>query len=131
MPPKKRTTTTTTNPMTDAQLKAPIAEGVADVLVEIKANRTSRNGDDSHDFRTGSKRTERAARKCNYSDFLDCQPLNFKGTEGVGNALMWWNSHVKTIGHDVAYAMTWKALKKMMTDKYCPRGEIKKLEIEL
>ncbi|GJV89171.1 putative reverse transcriptase domain-containing protein [Tanacetum coccineum] len=36
-----------------------------------------------------------------------------------------------TVGHDVAYAMTWKTLKKMMTDKYCPRGEIKKLEIEL
>ncbi|GJZ27681.1 putative reverse transcriptase domain-containing protein [Tanacetum coccineum] len=31
----------------------------------------------------------------------------------------------------VAYAMDWKALKKMMTIKYCPRGEIKKLEIEL
>ncbi|GJR95330.1 reverse transcriptase domain-containing protein [Tanacetum coccineum] len=32
---------------------------------------------------------------------------------------------------DVAYAMDWKTLKKMMTDKYCPRGEIKKLEIKL
>ncbi|GJX33669.1 putative reverse transcriptase domain-containing protein [Tanacetum coccineum] len=32
---------------------------------------------------------------------------------------------------DVAYAMNWKALKKMMIVKYCPRGEIKKLEIEL
>ncbi|GKC27459.1 putative reverse transcriptase domain-containing protein [Tanacetum coccineum] len=50
---------------------------------------------------------------------------------GVGNALTWWNSHVKTVSHEVAYGMTWKALKKMMTDKYCPRGEIKKLEIEL
>ncbi|GJQ98633.1 reverse transcriptase domain-containing protein [Tanacetum coccineum] len=48
-----------------------------------------------------------------------------------GNALTWWNSHVKTVTHDVAYAMTWKTLKKMMTDKYCPRGEIKKLEIEM
>ncbi|GJU84739.1 putative reverse transcriptase domain-containing protein [Tanacetum coccineum] len=47
-----------------------------------------------------------------------------------GNALTWWNSHVRTVGHNVAYAMTWKTLKKM-TDKYCPRGEIKKLEIEL
>ncbi|GKB37018.1 putative reverse transcriptase domain-containing protein [Tanacetum coccineum] len=36
-----------------------------------------------------------------------------------------------TIGHDAAYVMSWKTLKKMMTDKYCPRGEIKKLEIEL
>ncbi|GJZ00172.1 putative reverse transcriptase domain-containing protein [Tanacetum coccineum] len=37
----------------------------------------------------------------------------------------------KTITQDVAYAMDWKALKKMMIVKYCPRGKIKKLEIEL
>ncbi|GJY18134.1 putative reverse transcriptase domain-containing protein [Tanacetum coccineum] len=49
----------------------------------------------------------------------------------LGNALTWWNSHMKTITQDVAYAMDWKALKKMMRFKYCPRGEIKKLEIEL
>ncbi|GJS66149.1 reverse transcriptase domain-containing protein [Tanacetum coccineum] len=48
-----------------------------------------------------------------------------------GNALTWWNSHVRTVGHDVAYAMPWKTLKKMMTDKYCSRSEIKKLEIEM
>ncbi|GJX98338.1 putative reverse transcriptase domain-containing protein [Tanacetum coccineum] len=39
----------------------------------------------------------------------------------LGSALTWWNSHVRTVGHDVAYAMTWTNLKKMMTDKYCPR----------
>ncbi|GJR03005.1 reverse transcriptase domain-containing protein [Tanacetum coccineum] len=47
------------------------------------------------------------------------------------NALTWWNSHIKTVGHDAAYGMPWKTLMKMMTDKYCPRGEIKKLEIEI
>ncbi|GKF80031.1 reverse transcriptase domain-containing protein, partial [Tanacetum coccineum] len=30
-----------------------------------------------------------------------------------------------------AYAMTWDVLKKKMTNKYCPQGEIRKLEIEL
>nr|GEZ95767.1 reverse transcriptase domain-containing protein [Tanacetum cinerariifolium] len=49
----------------------------------------------------------------------------------LGSALTWWNSHVKTIGHDVTYAMTWTKLKKKMTDRYCPRGEIKKLEVEM
>ncbi|GJR77911.1 reverse transcriptase domain-containing protein [Tanacetum coccineum] len=49
----------------------------------------------------------------------------------LGNVLTWWNSYMKTVTQDVAYAMDWKALKKMMTVKYCPRGEIKKLEIEL
>ncbi|GJU62196.1 hypothetical protein Tco_1244031 [Tanacetum coccineum] len=119
------------------------------------------NDDDSYNSGSG-RRTERAARECTYSYFLKCQPLNFKGTEGVvgltqwfekmesvfhisnctvtcqikfltctlqRNALTWWNSHVKTISHDVAYGMTWKTLKKMMTGKYCPKGKIKKLDV--
>ncbi|GKB58784.1 putative reverse transcriptase domain-containing protein [Tanacetum coccineum] len=49
----------------------------------------------------------------------------------LGNALTWWNSHMKTVTQDVAYAMDWKALKKIITVKYYSRGEIKKLEIEL
>ncbi|GKG20428.1 reverse transcriptase domain-containing protein, partial [Tanacetum coccineum] len=49
----------------------------------------------------------------------------------LASALTWWNSHVSTVGHDVAYAMTWTDLKKNMTDKYCLRVEIKKLEAEL
>ncbi|GJZ78680.1 putative reverse transcriptase domain-containing protein, partial [Tanacetum coccineum] len=35
------------------------------------------------------------------------------------------------VGHNAAYGMTWKTLMKRMTDKYCPRGEIKKLEIKM
>ncbi|GJY54981.1 reverse transcriptase domain-containing protein [Tanacetum coccineum] len=33
--------------------------------------------------------------------------------------------------NEVAYAMTWSDLKKKMTTKYCPRNEIKKIEVEL
>ncbi|GJV78498.1 putative reverse transcriptase domain-containing protein [Tanacetum coccineum] len=106
----KRTTATTT-PMTDAQIKALIAQGVATALAEYVAHRSSRNGDDSHKSGNGVIK------------FATCTLL--------GNALTWWNSHVKTVGHDAAYRMPWKTLKKMMTEKYCPRGEIKKPEIEL
>ncbi|GJR02677.1 putative reverse transcriptase domain-containing protein [Tanacetum coccineum] len=49
----------------------------------------------------------------------------------LGTALTWWNGHVRTLGHDVVYAMTWGTFKKKLTDKYCPNGEIKKLEIKL
>ncbi|GJX18511.1 hypothetical protein Tco_0221188 [Tanacetum coccineum] len=35
------------------------------------------------------------------------------------------------VGHDLAYRMPWKTLMKMMTENYCPRSEIKKLETEL
>ncbi|GJS45873.1 putative reverse transcriptase domain-containing protein [Tanacetum coccineum] len=48
----------------------------------------------------------------------------------LGAALTWWNGQIKTLDLD-AYSMTWEVLKKKMTNKYCPQGEIKKLEIEL
>ncbi|GJR74794.1 putative reverse transcriptase domain-containing protein [Tanacetum coccineum] len=135
MDPKK-----TTTPITDVAIKGLIAQGVADSLAEYEVTRNNRNGDDSHNLGTG-KRTERATRECTYSDFLKCQPLNYKGTEGVvglsqwfekmkyvfhisnctvvcqikfdtctllGSAMAWWNSHVKTLGHDASYEMTWK-----------------------
>nr|GEX45113.1 hypothetical protein [Tanacetum cinerariifolium] len=60
-----------------------------------------------------------------------CKPSQVATCTLLGNALTWWNSHVKTVSHEAAYGMTWKTLKKMMTDKYSPRGEIKKLEIKL
>nr|GEV49056.1 putative reverse transcriptase domain-containing protein [Tanacetum cinerariifolium] len=39
----------------------------------------------------------------------------------LGAALTWWNGHVRTLGHDVAYAMTWGTLKKKLIDKYYPK----------
>nr|GFD03230.1 hypothetical protein [Tanacetum cinerariifolium] len=41
------------------------------------------------------------------------------------------NCRTGTVGHEAAYGMSWKMLMKMMTDKYCPRNEIWKLEMEL
>nr|GEX44641.1 reverse transcriptase domain-containing protein [Tanacetum cinerariifolium] len=124
----------TTTPMTNVAIKGLIAQGVADALVKYEATRNSRNGDDSHDLGT-YRRTERATRECTYSNFLKCQLLNFKGTEGVLSlnqcALTWWNAHVKTVDHDAAYGMTWKTLNKMMTDRNYLIIEIKKLEIEI
>nr|GFA44201.1 hypothetical protein [Tanacetum cinerariifolium] len=111
-----------------------IDQGIADALVACDADR-SQNGEDNHDSRAGVRRQAPLARKCTYPYFMKCKPLYFKGTEGVIKltqcSLTWWNSHVKTVGHDVAYAMTWIDLKKKMTDKYCPRGEIKKIEVEM
>nr|GEX57643.1 putative reverse transcriptase domain-containing protein [Tanacetum cinerariifolium] len=48
-----------------------------------------------------------------------------------GVALTWWKSHVKTVTLEVAQALPWKTLKKMMTDMYCPMGEIKKLKTKM
>ncbi|GJV59626.1 reverse transcriptase domain-containing protein, partial [Tanacetum coccineum] len=58
-------------------------QGVADALAEYEANRSSGNGDDSHDSGSGGRRLMPTTCECMYSDFLKCQPLNIKGTEGV------------------------------------------------
>ncbi|GJY11800.1 hypothetical protein Tco_0381109 [Tanacetum coccineum] len=44
------------------------------------------------------------------------------------DTLTWWNAHVKTTTPKAAHAMPWATLKKMMTDKYCLREEIDKIE---
>ncbi|GJS97473.1 hypothetical protein Tco_0804441 [Tanacetum coccineum] len=92
------------------------------------------NDDDRHTSGTGVRRPVQVARECTYPDFLKCQPLNFKGTEGVpckGNYSYMVELPFKTTTPEAAHAMPWRTLKKIMTDKYCPRGKIKKLEFEM
>ncbi|GJV35553.1 putative reverse transcriptase domain-containing protein [Tanacetum coccineum] len=67
---------------------------------------------------------------------MKCQPLNFKGTEGVIGLTRWFEKmetvfHISNFGVDVAFAMTWRDLMKLMTEVYCPRNEIQKMETEL
>ncbi|GKD10137.1 hypothetical protein Tco_1189822, partial [Tanacetum coccineum] len=38
---------------------------------------------------------------------------------------------MRIVGVDATYAMTWKALVKLMTEVYCPRNEIQKMETDL
>nr|GEX57687.1 hypothetical protein [Tanacetum cinerariifolium] len=70
--------------VTNAQLQAMFDRGVTAALAARDALRST-NGDDSHNSRTGVRRIERATRECTYTDFLKCQPLPFKGTEGVAS----------------------------------------------
>ncbi|GJX62674.1 putative reverse transcriptase domain-containing protein [Tanacetum coccineum] len=141
------------------------ADSVADALAEHEIQRNNNlNDNGSQGSGSGIARPVRPTHECTYTDFLKCQPMNFKGTEGVvgltqwfkrmetifnisncavknqvkfstctlhGVALTWWKSHVKTVGHDAAYGVPWNILMKMMTAKYCPRNEIKKLEMEI
>nr|GEY33669.1 reverse transcriptase domain-containing protein [Tanacetum cinerariifolium] len=112
------TTTTPTTTITNAQLQALIDQGVTAALAEHDADR-SRNGDNSNDSGTGGRSNCTVA----------CQ-VKFASCTLQRSALTWWNSHMSAIGQDVAYAMLWAALKRMITGKYCPRGEIQKLESE-
>ncbi|GJX11642.1 putative reverse transcriptase domain-containing protein [Tanacetum coccineum] len=99
------------------------------------------NGDENTNMIAGG--VVPVTRECTYQDFLKCQPLIFKGTEGVvgltrwfekmetNSTLTWWNSYKRTIGTDAMYAMTWKELMKLIKEVYYLRNEIQKMKTEL
>ncbi|GJV11517.1 reverse transcriptase domain-containing protein [Tanacetum coccineum] len=41
----------------------------------------------------------------------------------LDSALTWWNSHKRIVGVDVAFAMTWRDLMKLMTKVMVPKEE--------
>ncbi|KAI3829671.1 hypothetical protein L1987_03799 [Smallanthus sonchifolius] len=45
-------------------------------------------------------------------------------------ALTWWNGEKRNRGVDVAMALPWDEVKRLMTEEFCPRNEVKKLEAE-
>ncbi|GJZ05356.1 hypothetical protein Tco_0538631 [Tanacetum coccineum] len=128
-------------------------------------NRNGQNGNGGNGNPNKNGRGDRyVARECTYKDFMKCQLLNFKGTEGVvglirwfekietlfhtsncperyqvkyatftllNSTLTWWNSHKRTIGTEAAFFMSWRELMKLMTEVYCPRNDIQKMETEL
>ncbi|GJY80462.1 reverse transcriptase domain-containing protein [Tanacetum coccineum] len=42
-----------------------------------------------------------------------------------------WNAYAQPMGVDQANQITWTELKRLLTNKYCPRTEVKKMEDEL
>ncbi|GKD32380.1 putative reverse transcriptase domain-containing protein, partial [Tanacetum coccineum] len=93
--------------------------------VEANVNNGDGNGNGNGNPNVKNGGVMPITKECNYQEFMKCQPLNFKGTEGV------WNSHKRTVGVDTSYAMTRKALIKLVIEVYCPRNEIQKIETEL
>ncbi|GJW92997.1 putative reverse transcriptase domain-containing protein [Tanacetum coccineum] len=52
-------------------------------MIDQALQRNSTNGDTSHSSHGDDRRNVQTAHPCFYADFMNCQPLNFKGTEGV------------------------------------------------
>ncbi|GKE65026.1 reverse transcriptase domain-containing protein, partial [Tanacetum coccineum] len=44
------------------------------------------------------------------------------------DALSWWNAYAQPMGVDQANQITWTELKRLLTNKYCPRTEVRKME---
>ncbi|GJU69543.1 putative reverse transcriptase domain-containing protein [Tanacetum coccineum] len=154
-------TATTTTSVTNAQLQAMIDQGVTATLAARDANRNGDDSHTSGTGGRRTERIVRECTyqdfmKCKPLYFKGTEgvveltqwfermetvfrisncpvenQVKFSTCTLLAGALTWWNSHVMTVSHDAAYAMTWADLRKKMTDKYCPRNEMKKLKAEL
>ncbi|GJS95548.1 reverse transcriptase domain-containing protein [Tanacetum coccineum] len=58
-------------------------------MIDRAIQRNSNQDDGSQSSRGGIRRHVQPARVCSYPDFMKCQPLNFKGTEGIVGLSQW------------------------------------------
>ncbi|GJS99655.1 putative reverse transcriptase domain-containing protein [Tanacetum coccineum] len=87
------------------------------------------NGNVNHNENDRGARS--VVRECTYQDFMKCQPLNFQGTEGVFGLIRWFEK-IETVFHISNYPeKCQRELMKLMTEVYCPRNKIQKMEREL
>ncbi|GJV86739.1 putative reverse transcriptase domain-containing protein [Tanacetum coccineum] len=117
--------------------------------IALEAKNQSQNGNDSDNGNGGNGNGENGnggngnpnengkgdrpvARESTYQDFMKCQPLNFKGTEGVVRLIRWFEK-METVFHISNFLEKYqvKELMKLMTEVYCLRNEIQKMESEL
>ncbi|GJY97370.1 putative reverse transcriptase domain-containing protein [Tanacetum coccineum] len=122
----QNTPTDNTNPnnMTSETVQAMIDQALL---------RNSTNRDGSNSSHGDNRRNVQTAHPCYYADFMKCQPLNFKGTEGIVGLTRWiekmeageiqkleielWNLKVK--GNDVpSYTQRFQELTLICT-KFC------------
>ncbi|GJY38724.1 hypothetical protein Tco_0425088 [Tanacetum coccineum] len=85
MPPK-RTSTSEAPAMTQAAIRKLVADSVTTALEAQAA--TMANADNTN--RNTGEREAPVARKCSYKEFMSCQPINFKGTEGAVGLIRWF-----------------------------------------
>ncbi|GKB26010.1 putative reverse transcriptase domain-containing protein [Tanacetum coccineum] len=85
MPPK-RTSTSEAPAMTQVAIRKLVVDSVTAALEAQAA--TMANADNTN--RNTREREAPVARKCSYKEFMSCQPINFKGTEGSVGLIRWF-----------------------------------------
>ncbi|GKF56142.1 reverse transcriptase domain-containing protein, partial [Tanacetum coccineum] len=156
MPPK-RTSTSETPAITLAAIQQLIADGIAAALeaqtaTMASASNPNRNTGPTKNpvAKTGNYKEfvncqpfyfngtegvvslirwfERTESVFSHSNCAEENKVTFATGTLTNDALSWWNSYAQPIGIDQANQITWTKLKRLLTNKYCPRTEVKKME---
>nr|GEW02135.1 reverse transcriptase domain-containing protein [Tanacetum cinerariifolium] len=64
------------------------------------------------------------------SNYAEENRVTFATGTLTNDAFSWWNAYAQSIGIEQANKITWTELKRLLTNKYYPRTEIKKMEDE-
>ncbi|GJT57531.1 reverse transcriptase domain-containing protein [Tanacetum coccineum] len=131
MPPK-RASTTEAPAMTQDAIRKLVADSVTSALEAQAATMASASNPNRN---TGPTKILSAV---NLSTLMvrkeQCAEENkviFATGTLTDDALSWWNAYAQPMGIEQANQITWTELKRLLTNKYCPRTEIRKMEEEL
>nr|GEV27116.1 reverse transcriptase domain-containing protein [Tanacetum cinerariifolium] len=73
---------------------------------------------------------ERTESLFSYSNCTENCKVKFTTSTLTEDALSLWNSYAKPIGIEQADKIAWTELKRLLTNKYCPQTEVRKIEDE-
>nr|GEX63167.1 reverse transcriptase domain-containing protein [Tanacetum cinerariifolium] len=73
---------------------------------------------------------ERTESVFSHSKCAEEDRVTFATSTLTNDTLSWWNAYAQPIGIEQANKITWAELKRLLTNKYCPRTEVKKIEDE-
>ncbi|GJT76701.1 putative reverse transcriptase domain-containing protein [Tanacetum coccineum] len=65
------------------------------------------------------------------SDCKERDKVKFATATLQGRALTWWNGRIASMGIDAANGTPWTEVRKWMTEEFCPRSVLQRLEQEL
>ncbi|GJU86795.1 reverse transcriptase domain-containing protein [Tanacetum coccineum] len=159
MPPK-RTSTSEAPAMTQAAIKKLVADSVSAVLEVQAATMAGTSNPNRNTGPTGTTVTktgnykefissqpfyfngtkgavdlicwfERTESVFSHSKCAKENKVTFATGILTDDALSWWNAYTQPIGIDQANRITWTELRRPLTNKYCPRTEVRKMEDEL
>ncbi|GKA02680.1 hypothetical protein Tco_0675461 [Tanacetum coccineum] len=152
--PLKKTSTSETPIMTQAAIWQMIADGIAAALEAQAANMENTNNPNKNtgpipvakrgnykefiscqpfyfngtegavDLIRWFEQTKSVFSRSNYAEE---NKVAFATGTLTDDALSWWNAYAQPIGIKQANRIPWTELKRLLTNKYCPRTEIKKM----
>ncbi|GKD75062.1 reverse transcriptase domain-containing protein [Tanacetum coccineum] len=122
MMPPKRTSTSAAPTMTKAAIRQLITDGVTATLEAQAAAMANANNPNRN---TGPRKIL-VAKRGNYKEFISCQPFYFNGTKGATGLIRWFEQTESVFSRSNCAEEN----RRLLTNKYCPRTEIKKIEDE-